>query len=218
MNVLELFAGSCSFSKVAKERGHNVFTTDINEKLPNIDYHCDILDFDPINVPFIPDVIWASPDCSTWSKASGNLHYDKGSLIPKTEKAILAMEHVNKMWGVICHFQKLNSSLLYYIENPVGRLKMYIAESKLTVPRIYTLDQCQYGREFKKPTNIFTNDYGLIQKRCPGNCGHKPNLKNAGSGKRGNNLPNGYYVRAMIAPKLCEEILISAEYQYKKHL
>ena len=61
-----------------------------------------------------------------------------------------------------------------------------------------------------------SNDELFTPKRCPGNCGHKPNVKDAGSGKRGNNHPNGYYIRAMIAPKLCEEILISAENQYIK--
>jgi len=218
MNVLELFAGSCSFSKVAKERGHNVFTSDINNKLPGIDYYCDILDFDPAVVPFIPDIIWASPDCATWSYAAGNYHYDSGSDIPKTEKAVLAPKHIDKTLDVIAFFLRQNVNLLYYVENPVGRLKKYIENNRLTVPYIYRIDQCQYGRDFKKPTDIFTNDGRFIPKRCPGNCGHLPNIKNIGDSNRKKSSLKEYHKRAMLPPALCEEILIGAENQYIQQL
>ena len=45
MKVLELFAGSRSFSKVAEELGHKTYTTDI-EPFDKIDQVCDIFDFD----------------------------------------------------------------------------------------------------------------------------------------------------------------------------
>jgi len=45
MKILELFAGSRSFSKVAEEYGHETFAVDIND-FDNIDYVTDILDFD----------------------------------------------------------------------------------------------------------------------------------------------------------------------------
>ena len=64
MKVLELFAGEQCFSNVAKQLGYETFTSDILP-LPGIDYAVDIFDFDVRVVPFVPDVIWASPDCST---------------------------------------------------------------------------------------------------------------------------------------------------------
>ena len=63
MNVLELFAGSRSFSKVAEELGHKTYTTDINP-FDKIDQVCDIFDFDINKMKEdlgIPDIIWASP-------------------------------------------------------------------------------------------------------------------------------------------------------------
>lgn len=60
MNLLELFAGSRSIGSVGEELGMKVFSSDINN-FENIDYVTDILEFDVTNVPFIPDVIWASP-------------------------------------------------------------------------------------------------------------------------------------------------------------
>ena len=44
MKILELFAGSRSFSKVAEELGHQVYTTDF-EPFDKIDQVCDIFDF-----------------------------------------------------------------------------------------------------------------------------------------------------------------------------
>ena len=43
MNVLELFAGSCTFSNEAKKLGYNTFTSDYKQ-FNNIDYVVDILE------------------------------------------------------------------------------------------------------------------------------------------------------------------------------
>jgi len=217
MKILELFAGSCSFSKVAKELNHETFTSDINE-MPNIDYVVDIMNFDIEKVPFIPDICWASPDCSTWSKAAGNLHFDSKSLVAKTDKAKKAFQILEKTLEIIEFFKRINKNLKYYIENPVGRMSKVIQAGTLfqKVPRIVTLDQCQYGREYKKPTHIFTNDLIFVpKKRCQGNksCHHKENLKNSGSGHKNNNTYyNSYYKRAMLPELLCKEILSQQQF------
>ena len=68
MKVLELFAGSRSFSKVAEEMGMETFTTDYKD-FDKIDYVVDLLDFNINKIPFKPDVIWASPPCTYFSVA-----------------------------------------------------------------------------------------------------------------------------------------------------
>jgi hypothetical protein len=213
LKVLELFAGSQSFSKVAKEKGIITFSSDISD-IPGIDYVIDILDFDVKKVPFIPDAIWASPDCSTWSKAAGALHFDSKSLIPKTDKAKKAFLIIDKTFEIISYFLKLNPYLKYYIENPQGRMQKYLQAGTLfgKIPRLIVIDQCQYGREYQKTTHIFTNDVKFKERRrCPGNpiCGHQANLKNAGDthGNKNGWLSSAYYNRAKIPPQLCQDIL-----------
>lgn len=73
MRVLELFAGSRSVGKVAEVLGYEVFSSDINA-FDGIDYVVDILDFEESAVPFIPDIIWASPPCTSYSIAAISHH------------------------------------------------------------------------------------------------------------------------------------------------
>lgn len=64
MNVLELFAGSRSIGKMAERMGMKVYSSDIND-FQNINYVVDILNFDVNKIPFKPDIIWASPPCTS---------------------------------------------------------------------------------------------------------------------------------------------------------
>ena len=48
MNVLELFAGSRSFGKVAEQRGHNVFSVDWKQ-FDGIDL---VIDIEDLEIPF----------------------------------------------------------------------------------------------------------------------------------------------------------------------
>ncbi len=217
MKTLELFAGKQSFSTVARVMGCEVFTTDIRQ-LPGIDYVCDIIDFDCSLVPFVPDVIWASPDCAAWSNAAGKTHFDGRSLVPKTAKASKAFLIADKTMEIIRYFLGINPKLMYYIENPVGRLSKYYQAGTLfgphKIPRLVRVDQCQYGREYKKPSHIFTNDFDWKPKPlCPGRpkCSHLENIKNVGSGHMtslGRLDDKGYYKRSEIPAGLCRELLL----------
>lgn len=82
MQLLELFAGSRSIGKEAEKLNFNIFSSDITN-YEKIDYVVNVLDFDYSKVPFIPDIIWASPPCTGFSVASigRNWNYDK---TPKT--------------------------------------------------------------------------------------------------------------------------------------
>src|SRR5680860_95771 len=157
MKTLELFAGSRSFSKVAEELGHEIFTTDI-EQFGKIDYITNILEFDYSKVPYIPDIIWASPPCTGFSVASIGHHWTggKGAYIPKTETAKLGIVLVEKTLEIIRHYQELNPNLIWYMENPRGILrKMKCVEF---LPYHHTITYCQYGDDRMKPTDIWTND------------------------------------------------------------
>ncbi len=202
MKILELFAGKNKFSTIARDEfDAETFTSDIKE-MDGIDYVIDINNFDVNKVPFIPDVIWASPDCAVWSKASGNLHFDAKSLKPKTQKAKNAFLMIDKMLEIIAYFLKLNPNLLYYIENPVGRLNWVLMPGTLfnKVDYKFTITQNSYGKLFRKPTHIFTNNKDFIPRPINKEITNL-NLCNYGDGK------SRYYLRASLPDELCCDVL-----------
>ena len=80
MKVLELFAGTRSIGKAFEARGHEVFSVEWDKKFSDIDMYADIstLTAQDILEKFgRPDVIWASPDCATFSIAAISHHRRK---------------------------------------------------------------------------------------------------------------------------------------------
>lgn len=120
MKVLELFAGSRSFSKAAEERGHETFSVDW-EPYGRIDLVKDIRDMTIDDVPWVPDVIWASPDCTTYSIAAISTH--RTGTEPKSDYAKLSDEVNQHFISLIKQWQELNPDLIYFIENPRGMLR-----------------------------------------------------------------------------------------------
>lgn len=122
MKVLELFAGTRSIGKAFEKRGHEVFSVEWNKCFEDIDLYEDVLkvQFDDILKRFgKPDVIWASPDCSTYSVAAISKHRRKdenGNLIPISDYAKFC-DRVNQ--HVLCLMLAL-SPKYWFIENPRG--------------------------------------------------------------------------------------------------
>lgn len=90
MKVLELFSGTRSVSRAFEKRGHQTFAIDYDRQLL-ANAHCDVetLTAEQILEWFgKPDVIWASPDCTTYSVAALGRHRRKneetGQLEPQT--------------------------------------------------------------------------------------------------------------------------------------
>ena len=155
MKVLELFAGSRSIGKVCDSMGIESFSSDVVD-FDGIDYVVDIMEFDPKQVPFVPDVIWASPPCTTFSVASIGKYWNKDGT-PKHEKSEFGMELLKRTILIIEHFKYINPKLVWYIENPRGMMrKMKIWND---IPHLrHTVTYCQYGDKRMKPTDIWTNN------------------------------------------------------------
>ena len=89
MKVLELFAGTSSVGNEFEKQGHEVFRIEWNKDFDNIDLYEDIGNVSAeqiLNKFGKPDVIWASPDCTTYSVAAISRHRRKqedGNLSPK---------------------------------------------------------------------------------------------------------------------------------------
>jgi site-specific DNA-cytosine methylase len=87
MNVLELFSGTGSFSKIALEYGLKVYMVD---REPKFKPHLikDINNLKKGDIPFYPDVIWASPPCDQYSHAKRRGERDLGTADANVKKTI----------------------------------------------------------------------------------------------------------------------------------
>lgn len=204
MNVLELFAGSRSIGKVAESFGHNVFSVDW-VKHEGIDLPIDIEELRTEQVPFIPDFVWASFDCTTYTVAAISTH--RNGVTPKTDYA-KKCDRVNQhAISLIKYWLVINPDMVFFIENPRGMLRKmpFMKEFKR-----HTVWYCTYGDERAKPTDIWTNSKTWIPKPvCHNgnkNCHHQPAPRGSKTGTQGR---KGSYDRSKIPPGLCIEIMES---------
>ena len=156
MKVLDLFCGTKSIANAFADKGHQVYTIDWDKRFnPSLSADIGRLTAQDIIELFggIPDVIWASPDCTTYSVAAISRHRrkdDKGHLTPISDYA-KRCDEVNK--HLIALIKELNPQF-WFIENPrAGLRKMDFMKG---LPR-YTVTYCQYGETRMKPTDIWTN-------------------------------------------------------------
>ena len=198
---------SQSSSNIAKELGHETFTSDIKQ-FGKTDYVVDIMDFTLAEVPFVPNVLWASPPCTTLSVASIGHHWTKGYK-PKTDEAKFGIKMIRKMWASILlanHNAVSNDKkMVYYIENPRGMIrKLGIMNNSWRKEVTY----CSYGDKRMKPTDIWTNDFNWIPRTmCHNgnkNCHHESAPRGSKTGTQG--LKNAYE-RSKVPRELCLEIL-----------
>lgn len=199
--VLELFAGSRSIGKAAQELGYDVFSSDINS-FDDIDYVVDILEFDVSKIPFVPDFIWASPPCTSYSIAAISHHRKDGKAISEFAKKSDKM--MMRLHEIIDHFISMNPSLVYYIENPRGMLRKMPFMRKHMVR--HTVTYCQYGDTRMKPTDIWTNTLFWIP-RMPCKNGSPCHISAPRGSKTGTQGLNGNYERSKIPHELCLEVL-----------
>jgi hypothetical protein len=206
MNVLELFAGSRSIGKQADELSMSVWSTDI-EPFDKIDEVVDVLNFNPTTtlMPFVPDILWASPPCTSYSVAAC-YHHRNLDLSPKTEMAKLGDDLVIKTLELISYYKSLNPNLLWFIENPRGLLRKMTFMQDLPIRN--TVTYCQYGDTRMKPTDIWTNNPNWKPKpACKnGDTCHTSAPRGSRTGTQG---LKGSYNRSMVPDSLCYEVLKS---------
>ena len=157
MKVLELFAGTRSIGKAFEAHGHQVFSIEWNRDFENIDLYADIAQVtadDIIRLFGKPDVIWASPDCTTFSVAAISHHRrrneETGNLDPISEYARFCDTVDQHVLDLIRELEPR----FWFIENPRGGMRKMAWMQGL--PR-YTVTYCKYGDTRMKPTDIWTN-------------------------------------------------------------
>ena len=209
MKVLELFAGTRSIGKAFEARGHEVFSVEWDNQFEDIDYYEDIgklTALDVINLFGIPDVIWASPDCTSYSVAGIHHHRRKevdGNLTPISDYAKFCDKVNENVIQIIHDLQQFNPNLIYFMENPRGGMrKMNFMKG---LPR-YTVTYCQYGETRMKPTDIWTNHPDpKFKPPCKnGDPCHVPAPRGSATGTQG---IRGHVDRSRIPKKLCEHVV-----------
>ena len=202
-NCLELFSGTGSFGKVAKELDYNVVSLDLILKA---DIQIDIMEWDYKSYPKNSfDIIWASPPCTFYSKLQntwiGRTRKD-GVLVSKEwieEKRKESDLIMQRTLDIINYFKPL----IWFIENPESSLKD--RQVMKNIP-YYTCDYCKYSDwGYRKRTNIWTNKENWNALKCNKDC------ENMVDNQHNKVLGNGYI---MVNGK---KILANTKELRKKH-
>lgn len=215
LKILELFKGTGSFSKVAEDAGHIVFTVDMLEKfkptlVKNV-LDLEIKDIQMNGKQFMPDILWMSPPCTEYSHAKRRGKRDIRGANKVARKALEIRDA----------FLKLNPKLIWIIENPQTGLLKFQPFMK-GIPFV-DVSYCKYGYQYRKQTRFWTNLVSWIPKPlCKKDCGYVVDGKHIMSAGNGRKLYTTVSVQLTqkysIPPKLCKEILkaCTAEFNNKK--
>ena len=217
MKVLELFAGERCIGKAFEEKGHEVYSIEWDKSHDNINWCVVIGTIDAIDIISrfgIPDVIWASPDCTSYSIAAISHHRKKeanGNLAPVSDYAKFCDEVNQHVLYLINELQCYKPDLVYFIENPRGGMRKMNFMKDL--PR-YTLTYCQYGDERMKPTDIWTNYPNPKFKPMCKN-GDPCHVKSPRGSKTGTQGRKNSIERSLIPKELCRYIVTLCENKFK---
>ena len=147
MKLLNLFSGTGSVSKPFREAGHTVWDVDVDPRF--FPETCmDILQWDYTKLPFIPDVIWASPPCDQYARCR--------TTGPPRNLA-LADKLVAKAIEIITYFQKLDADLIWFLENGHTTL-LWGRDVAKDLTNYVVLDYCSYGTLYRKRTRVAHSD------------------------------------------------------------
>ena len=157
LNTLELFSGTGSFSRVAKDYGHRIYTVDKSLRADILDPNrCDTGKVSKIvTKKFIDqwfpkdsrgdgrvDICWASPPCEAFSVASMGKHwvdmrrfedeqfrkdYPGYEIIPQP-KSEGAKEGLNTLRDLCFRLRGIIRPEIFFIENPRGMMRKVIDE------------------------------------------------------------------------------------------
>lgn len=231
MRVLELYSGTQGITRAFKRNGHTVLSVELNPKFLEEPYNLDQWTTSVADVTAkevvkrlggYPDVIWASPLCTTHSIAAISTHRtfvegfgktkkERNETHTLTAKSDKAKFHDELLLKTLLLIRNLKPKY-YFIENPRGGMRY--SPIMIGVMFRHTVTYCSYGDTSMKPTDIWTNhpnpDFKPMCHNGNTECHHAPaprGSKTEGStqGKGGNTN------RSMIPRELCEHIVKISE-------
>ena len=113
------------------------------------------------NLGFVPDFVWASPPCTTYSLMAGGTHNNpKEGLYEKTDTAREHAVWFTQLFNFLRWTKEHKEHSIFVIENPVGLLQnmplMKEMEKEFGLHKC-TVHYCAFERCDKKPTHLWTN-------------------------------------------------------------
>jgi hypothetical protein len=173
MRVLELYSGTGSVGRVAREMGHEVVSLDISDKY-NPTYVCDVLQFDYTSIwtPGEFYLVHASPPCDSYSCISNHM-FNKEE---RDKRATEANAVTRRTLEIIQYLQPK----YYIVENPATSLiwKQGIFD-QLPGVMFKKVSYCMYSDwGYRKNTTLATN-IDFVPKICTGQCGYVRQIKDA---------------------------------------
>lgn len=203
--LLELFCGTKSISKAFEAAGWETYTVDWNKSF-NPTLCADVGSLNKEDLiklcGGVPDVVWLSPDCTTYSIAGIRFHRRKIQGTDKTEPISDYAVQCDKTNAHIIEVVK-ELGCIYFIENPRGCFRKMDFVKGLPM---YTVTYCQYGDTRMKPTDIFTN-HPLPQFKPPCKNGDKCHEAAPRGSQTGTQALKTRRDRAVIPIGLCEHIV-----------
>lgn len=199
---VELFAGTASFSKAWRELGGLSFTIELNPD-HNPDLVADISELSVFDIPEKfrrPDVVWASPPCTSFSVAALWHNWNDGYPVSdKAEQGVNLLMHTFRLINLL-------KPRYWFVENPVGMMRALPIMELLPSRKV---TYCQYGDFRMKPTDIWTNcSHWFPKSACsPGAACHEAARRGANGGTQGQ---AGNKERSVIPHELMLEVASAA--------
>jgi site-specific DNA-cytosine methylase len=124
LQCLELFSGCGVVTQEFADRKWTVRSVD-TDRSSNATDKVSVMDLDVEfrSIGFVPDFIWASPPCFTYSNMAGGRHRQpEAGLYEKTAEAHEHNHYFVKMAELMEAAKRLHPHLIVVIENPVGAM------------------------------------------------------------------------------------------------
>lgn len=154
---IELFSGKGTVSETLRSAGYAIYRSDINKNVTT-ELQIDILKARVNQFPRPVDFLWASLPCQTYSIMSMEKHWQKVEYgwrkyyyYPMSSAAKEAVKILAKTLYLINRLNPVH----YIIENPRGALR-HMPHMTL-IPFRHTVSYADYGKDYYKPTDLFTN-------------------------------------------------------------
>lgn len=151
LRCLDFFAGLGGWSAPFRERGHEVLTLDYDRRFA-VDFCEDILTWDPASLPWRPDIVLASPDCTGFTVMNIGKNWtrptDDPPNAPKTDSARMALRLVERTRELLAVLEPS----FFVIENPVDKLRRLPVVSDLERQTVW---YCHLGETNAKPTDLW---------------------------------------------------------------